>query len=276
MMYYIDKSIIDFFKKNETKLQSFSKEVVVFCELLATVRSGINVVFTQQKYVEKLIPLDFFGDIDKRTLKYISLKYQNFYSVSRNINYIVLFHTKNHINNNMKMFDLFSQKLDFKENILVSENYDDCDFYTLISKCLLKPDLSTFFNINLRLISGGGGTTAKVFQNEVSNLKACLCIVDSDKTHKDSALGNTAKKIKINSNPSFIYDLVIIKNVREKENLIPPRSYSIFSQANQHAFVKYINELQEGEHHNFLSFVQFSKGLKVGTYIETKDIFGKY
>jgi len=106
--------------------------------------------------------------------------------------------------------------------VLLCENLDDCIFLRHIGVIYCKNNgMTQRLEFSNRL--GGGSTTANVLKEITNNAdEMCICIVDSDKSYPEAALGNTAKEVQAispkNLNPNWYYHIL---DHRELENIIP-------------------------------------------------------
>lgn len=109
---------------------------------------------------------------------------------------------------------------------LIVENANtDGDFYKSLMRVLSYS--SSDFSVSMDVYNGGGGTTSDMFKLNVNEGFVSVCIVDSDKSHEGSKLGDTAGSVlKVNETCSNNIGCVHVLRVRETENLIP---YDIIS-----------------------------------------------
>lgn len=116
----------------------------------------------------------------------------------------------------------------YEKTFLLTENLLDAEFYKKIFLFYKKRilDMNSGNSCAFYPLMGGGATSAKVLEGEILQRQhLCLAIADSDKYYPDDKEGQTAGNMRavLNSYPTDLCHLYVMKNVREIENLIPHR-----------------------------------------------------
>jgi len=111
-----------------------------------------------------------------------------------------------------------------QKTILLCENLSDAAFYKKIAHVFLIWRRHSIVGANIVCdYRGGGGNTIADEFIEIQNQKEriCLCIVDSDRIAIGGKIGNTANRIKSESNVNCVITEFLIIDLHEAENLIP-------------------------------------------------------
>jgi hypothetical protein len=116
--------------------------------------------------------------------------------------------------------------------VILTENGTDAETYIQLAQAFVR---SKGWNIKLELDpqGAGGSTTARELTKVMGRKRACLCVVDSDRSCPQCGLGSTASAVQSVGAGSGIHQSRII-GAREIENLLPvkllemalPDSYS--------------------------------------------------
>ncbi|WP_122687423.1 hypothetical protein [Pseudomonas viridiflava] len=117
-----------------------------------------------------------------------------------------------------------------QKSYLLVENLTDANFYSWITKSVIKDSSLNSVTLGFEAYQGGGDTTASAYAHLKSNTKRlCLCIVDSDVRAPTLSVGATPGKVLLSDlkQPSPITCAHVI-SVCSIENLIP---FSFFERA---------------------------------------------
>lgn len=138
-----------------------------------------------------------------------------------------------------------------KECLFITENDNDADNYDLLAKRAQKekfiniPDVVKFNSMEMH---GGGDTTYTVFNRYIKKKNTIvLCVCDSDKTSIHSDIGQTPSKVlksALKANCDHISNVHIL-DVREKENLIPPKYYRYHPSYNDNKVLESLEDEHE-------------------------------
>lgn len=179
---------------------------------------------------------------------------------------VILSYKKEVVENNSIIVNPFleSHLQPYTELFLLVENILDADFYDVVLKVYRKENNLNSCECVYYPLMGGGGTTAKVMENEVKLRKHfCLAIVDSDKHCPKGSKGQTCKDVQksLVGAPRFC-NAYEMNEVTEIENLIPQR------------VVRELYPLQSGEIDVFskdVSFYDMKCGLRLSMLVDNKD-----
>lgn len=162
----------------------------------------------------------------------------------------------------------FKDSTTIQKTILLCENLQDCFFYEYIAKvCKLWKNHKNIY-LSCEYHGGGGSTISTEYTNIQSSncARFCLCIVDSDRIAPNSSLGETARKLEREANEDCIFTHLLILELREIENLIPPIILSelCLNQTDRQKALKIVEDIIKTSN----SDTKFYLDLKDGSYME--------
>ncbi|MBL6440776.1 hypothetical protein JNE33_09820 [Streptococcus suis] len=165
--------------------------------------------------------------------------------------------------------------------MILSENMQDCTFYISMfynAKYFKVYSIPEQVKLMFDFDNGGGCGTDKMLEYRIQQGRTVLCIVDSDKITAASTLTGTPDTVqtKFNSLSTIpkIADIYIL-NVREKENLIPPKLYRQFEDFVNYDLINHLSGFHGTENEELLGYVKISD--KTPEKLKTKNdlIFDK-
>jgi len=162
--------------------------------------------------------------------------------------------------------DKFLTSANVQKTVLLCENTDDGEIYTIFAKEYLKYKNSNL-KVKLKIENGGGNTTAPTFKRKIkANEDLCLCILDSDKKYPtDNSLGETSLRVKRETGRILTpkNDFLIIKKARELENILPEGFYykKYFGDVNKAPIFNKLDS-QRSIEKRLIFFLNLKKGLK--------------
>lgn len=126
------------------------------------------------------------------------------------------------------IFEKFLDTSSIQKTVLLGENANDCDVYSLFSEYFKQYNNLTSFKVNFKRQGGGGSTIVNEY-SEIHSKKEvfCLCVLDSDKRTPKKKYGSTAMKV-FNFHNSSLKNLkcdFLIIPALEVENLFPEKFY---------------------------------------------------
>lgn len=218
----------------EIKIISLENEFDVFLDNLMTCyREGKHVVVIEPKALIFLIKRVETSDRNRKILEHLYSKFSTHNSIVTKINRFinVTLNIENTVfRNGKKIINLsFLNFLDsntIQKTILLVENSEDANLYTLIAKYFSRNSDLGEFNFQSAVQTGGGNTIVKEFKSIYENKERfCLCILDRDKKSCNvKNWGDTAHKVvkywKTKPFNNLKCDYIILP-LLELENLIP-------------------------------------------------------
>lgn len=261
-----------------------NRDLTIACleNIAESIRTNKHIVLGKRRFLRQIYMLNDLGKTAKRTFSSlhnivteigsIKKKVQSYILVRGDIKYI----QQNVDEDGNEIYEVPIYYFDNSQKILptrlVAEDENDYIFYTMIAKKYIREngincELSTHF------VNGGGANTYKNYINEINMCGApCLVVVDSDKKNEQDQYGNTAKNVlekydEVYKNHMTDY---YILNVREKENLITSKLYSLCSRSGDVADT--INTLLRIERNNILRNIYIYGDVKSG--IKAGEILG--
>lgn len=216
------------------KAEAGDKECIEALEKLAIAyRYGKHVVCYNLKDKQKISKMKSLQPNTRDIYKKIGERLQDYHSLGRLLVYKTFLTTKK-ISSKVGDIIYVNPQINgtfelYEESHLLAENLIDIDFFNFCVAYHKKKNPALNFNTCYFPLMGGGMTTDKVYEKEIS-LKQhfCLAILDSDKKYDGCNVGSTASNfcMSTKSYDPFNCTFYIMKKVREVENLIP---FSILS-----------------------------------------------
>lgn len=186
------------------------------------------------------------------------------------------------LDNNVRVIALPLSYFDNQLNktSLITENTSDGKFYIGLTDRMKRDDnfdIPKNILFNCSNDSGGGSQISEVFKNKVTiENRLAFSICDSDKKTKESCHGDTAKtlqstfeKLKKQKKACSI----LIPNVREKENLVPPSCYRSHSNFKHNEVLSKLSKLEnEPTFPEQIFYLKLSGNCKCTLDFLTKDL----
>lgn len=119
-------------------------------------------------------------------------------------------------------YDYFVDSAHVQLPVFVCENITDIDFYILAGMVFLNDSrLLKEYALKFIKVGGGGNTTISSFENHLRNKNLVICILDSDKSHPNASLKETALRFEEYEKGWGQRYWLHILNCTEAENLVP-------------------------------------------------------
>jgi hypothetical protein len=210
-----------------------------FENLLLGYIEGNHLLFIKPQTVEKIERI--YGSLMDEKTKARFIHYQEKFMFESKIAYNLVNYAIKIVPNNIeekeekhinKMIgylhtDKFLTSATIQKTVFLGENPEDAEIYKIFAEEYLRYKNSNL-KVQLRIENGGGNTTTDVFRRKIEDgVDFCLTILDSDKKFDNDIIGETAKRIKRETNdiltPKVYYH--IEEKCRELENILPKKFY---------------------------------------------------
>lgn|GEM_PF-6988277 len=249
---------------NEEDLERFSS-------LFRLRRKGKAFVIADIRLLQELIKQDF-GSFDKSNIRKIindQVLWRN-KLLSLNARFILTSYEKE---DNLRLQcktgipHFCFKEFEYTPPSIIAENLLDISFYKAVVSAYCDNVLKLKgIRLSVNEKHGGGATICDVIKSHIANSEGlALCLLDSDKSHPDDSLGQTAQKV-LDQVELDDYTKIINLNVREVENIIPIDVIErVRHQKCQKAKIKQYKSLLEYDFPvaNPMMYVDLKKGLKI-------------
>lgn len=119
-------------------------------------------------------------------------------------------------------YDYFVDSAHVQLPVFVCENITDINFYIMAGMVFLSDSkLLKEYALNFLKVGGGGNTTINSFENHLQNNNLIICILDSDKSHPNASLKETALRFDAYEKGWAQRYWLHILDCTEAENLVP-------------------------------------------------------
>ena len=236
--------------------------------LLDSMLKGQHIVYMSRKLVDRIDKLDYINPSNKLFMRWIKQQYIYVYAGRDIVEYKIIVSTDSSEisvigNNYIVPLDYF---YDFRETKLLTENETDGKFFEYICHFIKKDKkTSDWYSVKFENDSCHGANVAsKITQNAKEN-RIAICILDSDREMKGSAMGatykganNSFKRVKKN----HIMLLSALES-REKENLFPPSVYMLLCEEKR-TLLMVLNQFIDEE--KVIKYFDVKDGIKYKKY----------
>lgn len=225
----------------EEELIRRGKEVYTdfFCMIATEIRKGLHYFFIKKSLLEKLYKNNDLGCYAQTIYEKLFQNSVQDLSVQETINIRLKIVGVNGnsitVSKDCIVISLdIALELNFSKKVnLLCENLSDCKFFELITKIYMNNKELQKAKCNVKLLSGGGGTTYTIYEECINDKEITFLIVDTDVKYHGAAKGGTLKKLKEKEKEkeeNIFKKLVEISelNMHEVENLIPLKLIKAF------------------------------------------------
>jgi hypothetical protein len=150
--------------------------------------------------------------------------------------------------------------------VILGENLVDAEVIELIVAVARHLDGGLALPIKARRMSGGGNTTAQVFDHLAKHHTLCICVVDSDQKCPLGPLGDTARALSGGNNLTRYPLAAVTKTVgRDLENVLPNAFYesAYGGDVNHQPMVHLLKSLTASGEHELRAHIDIREGLKL-------------
>lgn len=249
MLIQIDDSVADYFRNNN--VVASAHELIVLKSLIMSYRNGFHIICASADTLDYFASMKLLGTTELDVIEKLISKRATSKAYLKEISRRLIVYKDKCIVDAGDNFtiDLSSLPIQIEKSVLMSENLDDCEFYSSLAKKINK-GYSRSFDINLFFDSCGGSQGETTAKNLVEREhRFTVFIMDSDKHSSSDSRGESARKVfsffDSHKTQSIIdyYEL----GVREKENLVPPSFYLKNPKYKKTGWLEYLADKEQSE-----------------------------